>query len=140
VDKADALELIKKDMARTPETGSACIAILEFIAKQDLQFVKRLTFGQLMRVAGLSDPADVLPAVQYLTGARLHLLDPRFEFIDVTTDYIEEVDLDVVAQARADSVFYHPHSGEPVADFESALFMFFVPGRDALDLGGKSDD
>jgi len=140
VDKVDALGLIEKDLARMPHTRGVCVAIVEFIASEAHQFVDRLTFGQLMRVAGLEDPADVIPAVQYLTGARLHLLDPRFEFIDEVTDLVEEISLEAVAQARAESVFYHPDSGEPVEDFEKSLFMYFVPSPDALALSRGSND
>ena len=73
-----------------PEVRSVCVAIVDFLAHQNLDIVQRVTFGQIKRLAGLDEVADVIPAVEYLTGARLHLLEPRFEFIDQSTDFVEE--------------------------------------------------
>lgn len=135
VEKTEAFERIEHDLERAPEVKFACLAILDFIATKGHEFVDRLTFGQLTRVAALGDVSDVVPAIQYLTGARLHLLEPRFEFIDEERDFAEEVPLDVVARARADRIFYHPHTGEPVEDFERSLFMFFVLSGAAKAIG-----
>lgn len=140
MDRAEAHELIDHDLASIPEVRSACLAILDFLSNVDPGVIQRLTFGQLMKTAGVAEPADILPAVQYLTGARLHLLEPKFEFVDALTDFVEEIPLEVVAQARAESMFIHPERGEPVENFEESLFMFFVPSERAKSLSEASSD
>lgn len=135
VEKATAIARIQTDLERLPQVRSACVAIVNFLSSGEHNHIQRVTFGQLSRIAGLAEIADILPAVEYLSGGRLHLLDPRFEFIDVENDLVEEVSRDEVARARQGAVFYHPHTGEPVANFEKSLFMFFVLSDDALSLG-----
>lgn len=138
VEKATAIARIQEDLGRSPEVRGACVAIVDFLSSGEHGHIERVTFGQLSRIAGLDDIADVLPAVEYLSGGRLHLFEPRFEFIDTETDLVEEVSRDEVARARQDAVFYHPHTGEPVANFEKSLFMFFVLSEDGLSLGHRA--
>jgi hypothetical protein len=138
VEKDVAIARIEEDLGRSPEVRRACLAIVEYFSLQNKGYLERITFGQLSKIAGLGDVADILPSVEYLSGGRLHLLDPRFEFIDQESDYIEELSVEDVAQARDDSVFYHPKTGEPVPNFEHSLFMFFVLSDDARSLGHAS--
>lgn len=137
MEKAAVIERIDEDLGRLPEVKRACLAIVEYLSVER-EHVKRVTFRQLGRIAGLDKIADVLPAVEYLSGGRVHLLDPRFEFIDARDDFIEEIPIDQVARARAEAVFYHPRTGEPVDNFENYLFMFFVLSDDARSLGRAS--
>ncbi|WP_186125058.1 hypothetical protein [Burkholderia gladioli] len=137
MNKSAMVARIDEDLGQVPELRRACLAIVDYLSDDDArQHLDRVTFGMLRKIAGASQVADVVPAVQYLSGARLHLLDPRFEFVDVERGLTEEVSLQTVAQARADAIFYHPHTGEPVEDFERWLMMFFVLSDDARAIGG----
>ncbi|MFM0060994.1 hypothetical protein PQR64_35810 [Paraburkholderia phytofirmans] len=136
MEKDAVIARIEEDLGRRPEVRRACVEIVDYLSRKDTQKVNRVTFGQLGRIAGIPEVVDILPVVEYLSGGRLHLLDPRFEFIDADNDFIEEVSVEEVAQARHDAVFYHPGTGEPVKDFERSLFMFFVLSEDAHSLGG----
>ncbi|WP_028213359.1 hypothetical protein [Paraburkholderia mimosarum] len=136
VDKATATEWIHRDLGRNPKVATVCLAIVDFVSAEGHSFVERLTFGTLSKVAGLDDVAEVLPAVQYLTSARVRLLEPKFEFVDADSGSIEQIEPEVVARARREHVFYHPDRGEPVEDFEKHLFLYFCLTKEGADLAG----
>lgn len=127
---------IDEDLGRIPEVRRACLAIVEYLSDNQGP-LDRVTFGMLSKIAGTPEVTDVLPAVQYLSGSRLHLFDPRFEFIDVDRGSADEVPLDEVARARSEQKFYHPRTGEPVENFEEWLMMFFVLSEEARSLGER---
>lgn len=132
MNKQQAIQYMHEDLNKMPDVLKVCAAILNYVCSQPEQTLKYITFATLMRVAGLKHKIDVIPASQYLIGARVPLLVPKFEFIE--DDYIEEISLDEVAQARKEGVFYHPYKGEPVADFESKIFMYFSLSPDGRKL------
>lgn len=135
--KSAMVARIDEDLRQAPELRRACLAIVDYLADRDArEQLDRITFGMLSKIAEMSQVADVIPAVQYLSGSRLHLFDPRFEFIDIESGLTEEVSVQTVAQARAKAVFYHPATGEPVEDFERWLMMFFVLSDEARAVGG----
>jgi hypothetical protein len=134
VERATAISFIEADLERAPELQHVCTKIVEFLASDKAAVVDRLTFGSLARIAGLAETVDVLPAAQYLSSARLHLLVARFEFIDDDSDFIEEINADDLSAARAAKIFYHPQTGKEVPDFEKSIIMFFGLSDDARTL------
>ncbi|NMG29339.1 hypothetical protein [Aromatoleum evansii] len=114
---------INHDLGRDPSVRAACIAIVDYLAGQPVQNLQHITFGALGRMAGTTSLAEIMPAIRYLTGAALPLLDPQFEFID--GEFIEPLSTTEVAEARGSGIFYHPESGEQVADFATKIFMHF---------------
>lgn len=113
---------MQEDLNKMPELPKMCRAILNYICSQAEQNLRHITFGALSKAADLKNMQDIIPASNYLIGARVPLLTPRFEFID--DDFIEDIPLEEISQARDEGVFYH--KGEIVSDFESKLFMYFT--------------
>jgi hypothetical protein len=124
MNKQQVIQTMQEDLSKMPELLKVCRAILNYICSQPEQNLRHITFGALSRAANLENMQDVIPASRYLVGARVPLLTPRFEFIE--DDFIEDIPLKDVDQARDECVFYHPHKGEIVPDFESKLFMYFT--------------
>jgi hypothetical protein len=125
--KEQIIEFIDKDLAFFPKEKSICRAIFNYICSENKQNLRHITFNTLKKQAGLLDAKDVITATTYLTGDRVNLLELKFEFIE--NDIVEDVAIEDVMQARKDKVFYHPHKGEIVSDFESKLFMYFSLGK-----------
>lgn len=133
--KHEAIERIEEDLRARPETMRLCLAIVEYLSSKPTDALRRVSPGLLRQYAGLADSRALLPAIQYLTGDQLHLLQPQFVFI--LGDYEAEVSLDEVAEARETREFYHPDRGELVPDFEKALHMYFTVGDDAVEFAGS---
>lgn len=123
MNKQQAIQYIQEDLSKMPELLKVCFDILNYLCLQPEQNLRHITFGALSRAANLKNTQDVIPASRYLIGARVPLLTPKFEFID--DDLIENISVEEVAQAKEEGIFYHPHKGELVPDFESKLFMYF---------------
>lgn len=121
-DQAEAR--VAEDLRANPQIERACKAILEFAASRSEEVLQHITFGALARASQLADPSLAVVAIQYLTGDRVHLLEPRFEFID--GDLIEAIEISEVNEARRNGTFYHPETGDLVTDFESKLIVHFV--------------
>lgn len=135
MNKQEAISRIEADLGNSPELMRHCLAIVEYLASRPAETLQRVSTGLLRQATGSKDSNAVLPAIQYLTGSRLHLLEPQFVFIQ--GDYEEEVPLDVVAEARETRKFYHPDRGELVPDFENLLHIFFTVGSDAAGFAGS---
>lgn len=101
------------------------MSIVTLIETSQADALKHLSYASLQRSSGAT--SDVLmAAIQYLSGS-IELLEPKFEFIE--EDIIEPLDVQEVQEARRTGTLYHPISGQPVEDFETHVFMHFVPGR-----------
>lgn len=137
MNKQLAIQYMQEDLGNMPELLRVCYAILGYVCSQPEQNLRHITFGALSRAAHLKNTLDVVPASRYLIGARVPLLDPRFEFIE--DDFIEEISLDDVAEAREDGVFYHPEKGEIVDNFEEKLFMYFTLSTEGKELRNGSE-
>lgn len=123
MNQESAIQQIDHDLGGHPSVRAACLAIVDYLAGQPGQNLQHITFGALGRIAGTTSLAEIMPAIRYLTGATLPLLDTQFEFID--GEFIEPISTTDVAEARESGIFYHPESGEQVADFATKIFMHF---------------
>lgn len=130
--KQQVIQRMQEDLNNSPELLKVCFAILNYVCSQPKQSLRHITFGALSRAANLQNTQDVIPASRYLIGARVSLLSPKFEFIE--DDFIEDVPLEEVAEAKKAGIFYHPDRGVPVKDFESKFFMYFTLSPEAQDL------
>lgn len=130
--KLEAIACIKEDLNSNPQLEDICRSIVMYLANQTTESLRRISFGALSRAAGLKESAQVLPAVQYLSGARLHLLDIQYVFIDDDEEF--EIHDEEIAEAKRTGVFYHPDLGERVPDFEKLIYMYFTLSADAADL------
>lgn len=114
----------------------ACTAVIEFLQSQRPEALQSISFGMLSRAAGLEDPVEALPVAQYLSSGRAHILDTCFRLILGHDEF--ELSADTVAEARRTRVLYHPDLGEPVADFESAVHVYFTVSDDGKEIVGLS--
>jgi hypothetical protein len=123
MNKQQVIQTMQEDLSKMPELLKMCRAILNYICSQPEQNLRHITFGALSRAAQLKNMQEIIPASKYLIGT-IPLLTPQFEFIE--DDFIKDIPLEEVSQARDEGVFYHPRKGEIVPDFESKLFMYFT--------------
>lgn len=119
----DIKRRIHQDLERSNEVLVICERIVDFLESEDPEQLKHLSFGHLASISK-APQTELFTAIQYLTGT-IELLVPMFEFID--DDDIFLIEPSDIQEARKDGEFYHPITGELVVDFESHVFMHFVP-------------
>jgi hypothetical protein len=125
--KNDIIDIINFDWSGSkeyPDVRNACMKIVEYLIKSDLSKINYLNYGDLLEIT--QDQVNLLPAVQYLTGDRLKLLNIKFELI---TDDDESIDIapSTINQAKAVGVLEHPETGEEICNFEEKVFIYFQP-------------
>ncbi len=106
---------------------SVCVNIFDYLLSRPFSQLKHLTYGSL-KIAikkNISD-IDLLKAIQYLSGDRVSILSPHFEFID---EYDESFDLDNkdIRHAQEIGKLVHPRTGEYIENFEDKVVMYFTP-------------
>lgn len=116
--------LLHEDCSGEMLEASLRLADYVFSNRSDIH---HLTFTRLGQIANSKDPRLVLSLVQYLTGAKVQLLDAKFELI--VDDRISILDNEDLAEAERTNVLNDPETGEPVQDYKSKVFPYFVPGR-----------
>jgi hypothetical protein len=119
-----------KDAWNSEPEFSVSIALVEFL-NEHWQDTSYLTYGfinELARERRVMDPNAVARVIQYFLSA--HLLEMRFEFQD-EDDKAYPIALDVIEHARRNGRFAHPMTGELELDFESKLFVYFLPSPEA---------
>ena len=129
--KENIIKKMREDLNNSPKLLEACLNILDYVCSQPKQNLRHITFGALSLAANLQNTKDVIPASHYLIKDGVSLLIPKFEFIE--DDFIEDVSLEEIAEARKTGAFYHPDKGEPVKDFESKLFMYFTLNPETIE-------
>lgn len=132
--RGDLLEKLRRDLQGNDELLHACEAVLAYLEKQPREALHHLSFGTLSRVAGLKSVVDAVPVAEYLSSRRVRLLEKCFFFVDGDDEF--EVSSDQMREASEAHVMYHPETGEPVADFERSVHLYFVPGEEAKDIIG----
>src|SRR5690606_19115420 len=108
-----AIALVEEDLRAHPDVARACVAIIDYFARTPREALQRITFGALSTAAGYRVSSQILPAVQYLTGARVRLLEPAYFFFDCHGDEIP-IEPSVVSNAHRDGRFFHPETGDEV--------------------------
>lgn len=110
-----------------PEVARICLDLVGYLTSQPAAKELHLTYSLLKSQLKPSSDTELLLAIQYLSGDSAKVLDMKFEFADESGEFIPVDDL-TVAEARNTNVFYHPLTGEPVPNFQSAILVYFTPG------------
>lgn len=117
-----------------------CANILKYMNGHALERLEMLTFRDFLRITGRSEyDEQLIRAVAILVGT-LDALDTKYMFIEDDGEDEVEIDDSDIQAARRDGVFYHPHTGRPVENYESKLFPFFTPSRTYLRARGVVDE
>lgn len=119
-----ALEMINKDLPPIQREASARLAEYVFA---HYQYIKHLSYSRIAQVTNLNDHQTLLAIVQYCSGARLGLLEMKFELI--IEDEVFEVEDSEIFDAQISGILTHPKSGQPIENYEDYIYPFFVPGK-----------
>jgi hypothetical protein len=133
---AFATNRISSDLNTSPSVQDACLRVLSWVTSLPANAASHLTLPFLAKNTDLSNPEILTSVLAYLTGARVPLLNIRYEFID--GDIIEQIDIEEVKEAAASGAFVHPITGELVPDYESKLFAYFELNPDADNFRGNA--
>ncbi|QOJ23588.1 MAG: hypothetical protein HRU78_07950 [Gammaproteobacteria bacterium] len=134
--KEIAVKHINEDLTFDPKLRQACLDIVDFLCLQPEQALRHITFGTLSGVAQLTNTEDLVAASRYLSGSRLPLLNLEFEFIDL--DDVIHISHEVITEAKATGIFYHPETGELIEEFEKMIYMYFELSSEGMELNRSS--
>jgi hypothetical protein len=125
MNKQRLIDMVVEDWGNKPQ-ADICISIINYLYKRIDNPPSHITHGFLRKVAGNHyQDDDLLLAVQYLCGARLKLLEAKFEFIE--DEEVFELSNNEVKQAQRTGFIIHPKTGEQVKSFEDKVFVYFEP-------------
>lgn len=110
-----------------PEVTRICLDLIGYLTSQPASKKLHLTYSLLKAQLKPSSDTELLLAIQYLSGDAVGVLEMKFEFADESGEFFPVDDV-TVAEARNTNVFYHPLTGEPVPNFQSAILVYFTPG------------
>lgn len=132
-DWSEAIDIIIDDFGDT-STSDICIDIIRYMSESPVDKLSHIAYGSIKTVLSqdYSDD-DILKAIQYLCGDRVHLFDAGFEFID--GDDVFHLSPSDVKMARTEGKLVHPRDGELLSDFGHNVFIFFQPSSLAKRLG-----
>lgn len=117
-------ECIHSDFPADDRMSRACTDVVEYLLSTPTENLRFITFGALSRAAKMDTAHEVLPVAQYLSGARIHLLDTCYLLVEDDEEY--DVCSEDVLEAKRTGILYHPDLGEPVSDFEEKLIVYFA--------------
>ncbi len=128
------IDQIHEDWGTKPQS-KICVAILEYLLRINNNGSFHITYGSLKKAVGIVlDDKDLLMAVQYLCGDKIHLLEAKFELID------NEINIDIsnsaLKEARETGELVNPENGELVSDFEDKVVMYFQPSSLVASIAG----
>lgn len=128
------IDQIYEDWGTKPQSR-ICVAILEYLLRINKSSSFHITYGSLKKAVGIVfDDKDMLMAIQYLCGDRIHLLEAKFELID------NEINIDIsnsaLKEAREIGELVNPENGELVSDFEDKVIMYFQPSSLVASIAG----
>jgi hypothetical protein len=128
------IEQIHEDWGTKPQS-KICVAILEYLLRINNNGSFHITYGSLRKAVGMVfDDKDLLMAVQYLCGDKIHLLETRFELIDNESSIdISNSELKI---ARVTGKLVNPENGELVSDFEDKVVVYFQPSSLVTNISG----
>jgi hypothetical protein len=130
------IEQIKEDWDSKPQ-AKICMDILDYLLRVPIQNLLHISYGSLKTVISQRvEEADLLMAIQYLSGERTPILEVKFEFIE--DDEIYCLPNSEIKLARETGQLVHPETGELIDDFEDKTYMYFEPSQLAKEIK-KSD-
>jgi predicted metallopeptidase len=125
ISKQGILQLIHEDWGQRSQSR-ICADILDYLINSRSPNSLYLTYGSLRRIIKIAcEDSELLTAVQYLCGDKIHLLEVKFELIE-NDKHIEITDHEII-HARTTGQLIHPESGESIDNFEERVCMYFQP-------------
>jgi len=119
------VSLIREDWGKEPQS-EICISILDYLSSRLANPPRHITNALLQQIAGSRySSAEILIAVQYVCGDRVHLLEPRFELIE--DDQAYDIAKSELRLAHKTGQLVHPETGELIDNFEDKVFIYFEP-------------
>lgn len=132
--KETAYRKIQMDLNDTPYF-EICMDLFNFLTSERANRLNHITLGTLHRELksreySQQETSRIVSAATYLSGARVHLLNIKFQLIDEETDEVFPVENDVLHEANLSGRFFHPETGEEVPDYKSKIYPFFEPSEE----------
>lgn len=125
ISRQEILDRITEDWGQKPQS-TICARILDYLLRIETNLSLHITYGSLRKViSGNYDNRELLTAVQYLCGERVHLLEAKFELID--DDEYVDIPNSELNHARATGQLVHPETGELISNFEEKVYIYFQP-------------
>lgn len=119
------LKTVKADLEQYPKYARACELIITKIQKKDAAAWQHLTFSTLNDLSEKTlNPDEVVQVAQYLSGEKIKLFKPGFEYIGIHGQFI--LDRDNSYYAIQENRIAHPVSGEEINDISDSVFMYFT--------------
>lgn len=118
---------------RNRETAQLCSSIIRLIASEKYKDVEHLPLALFFNELNIPDQQEnlgqLMKVLEYLSSRRMHLLDMKYMLHD--DDYSEPLYLEEesISEALFDGVLYHPETGEPVDNYKSKVFPYFVQSK-----------
>jgi hypothetical protein len=123
--KQGIIERIYEDWGQKPQS-KICAEILDYLLHVEASHPLHITYGSLRKVVGTNyGDNELLTAVQYLCGERIHLLDAKFELID--SDNCINISNSELNFARETGQLIHPENGELIRNYEEKVYIYFQP-------------
>lgn len=102
-----------------------CTAIISFACKTPSEQLAVLTYRDFADACDTSEVnSELVEAVSFLSGAKIHAFDAGFFFVD-EDDEEHEIGKKVMMKALETGEFFHPNTGERVENFENYIYPFF---------------
>lgn len=125
ISRQEILDRINEDWGQKTQS-TICVSILDYLLRIETNLSLHITYGSLRKViSGNYDNRELLTAVQYLCGERVHLLEAKFELID--DDEYVDIPNSELNHARATGQLVHPETGELISNFEEKVYIYFQP-------------
>ncbi|MFW1510850.1 hypothetical protein CGH09_14980 [Vibrio parahaemolyticus] len=109
-----------------------CKELFGFLTDPETITLNYATYGTLMQATDCDTERFpvLVKATDFLTTKKAHLLDMYFEFYDEYMEDPEEIDASDVHVALTQGYFYHPLSGETIANFSNYIYPVFRPSAE----------
>ncbi|MCB1673510.1 MAG: hypothetical protein KDI00_02440 [Pseudomonadales bacterium] len=136
--KLEIRRLLEEDWKYDPTALATCLAIFDYLSTNDISQVRHISFVSLKTITNANDLPTLIKAINYLSGARLPLLDTNFEFIDEITDVSYPLSRDDYQEIVKENEFCHPETGLPVSEYKKHIFIYFTPSDLAKNIVGAT--
>lgn len=116
-------ETIRDDWGKNIQS-QICMEIVDYIFSVPCDQLAYLTYGTFRSITqNKYSNQELLPAIQYLHGDVMKVLEVKFEYIEDGEDY--PLNKGEVANAEETGYLIHPETGEEIANFRDKVFVYF---------------
>lgn len=125
----DWLDETNRDIPSS-DVASLCSEIIGFLASSKAKHFNHITFMSLFTELQLEhssvEQAKALKALDYISSAKLHLLDMKFQLYETEHEDPIELETELISDAYKTGVLFNPETGEPVENFKEKVFPYFT--------------